>query len=72
MKLKLLDCIALSKDLPGQGLREGDVGTVVEVYDREWFEVEFIDEAGNTLALLTLNARDLRPVAAKLGVTPSS
>jgi hypothetical protein len=43
------------------GLREGTLGTVVMVYTYPWpgYEVEFCDENGFTLALLTLYDGDL-------------
>lgn len=53
--LKLYDVVALTEDLPGQGLRRGDVGTVVEVFVNTehhpaGFIVEFVDEAGAVYA----------------------
>jgi len=45
------------------GLRTGDVGAVVEVHGPDGLEVEFVTASGRTAALLTLNARDVRPVA---------
>jgi hypothetical protein len=46
------------------GLRKGDLGAVVEVYEPDGLEVEFVTASGRTAALLTLNARGVRPVAA--------
>ncbi len=54
--MKLLDVVALTKDLPDQNLYKGQVGTIVEVYDSENFEVEFVDLQGRTYAVETLNA----------------
>lgn len=48
--LKLLDVIALIENLPELGLYRGQVGTIVEV-----FEVEFSDMQGRTYALETLS-----------------
>ncbi|MBD2079100.1 DUF4926 domain-containing protein [Leptolyngbya sp. FACHB-17] len=41
--MKLLDVVALTKDLPDQNLYKRQVGTIVEVYDLTTFEVEFVD-----------------------------
>ena len=58
-------CLAveLDRDVPEYGLRKGDLGAVVEVYEGEGLEVEFVTASGRTAALLTLSARDVRPVA---------
>jgi hypothetical protein len=58
-----LELVALKADLPDHGLRKGDVGTVVEVYDAENVEVEFVDASGDTRALLTLSSKDVRKLA---------
>jgi Domain of unknown function (DUF4926) len=57
--MKLLDVVVLTKDLPELNLRKGQVGTIVEVYMSDDFEVEFVDLQGNTYALETLNASQL-------------
>jgi hypothetical protein len=63
MTYQRLDTIVLDRDLPEHGLRKGDLGAVVEVYESDGLEVEFVTAAGRTAALLTLNARDVRPAA---------
>jgi uncharacterized protein DUF4926 len=63
MTYQLLDTIVLDRDVPEHGLRKGDLGAIVEVYEPDAFEVEFVTASGRTAALLTLNARDVRPVA---------
>ena len=63
MTFQLLDTIVLDRDLPDHGLRRGDLGAVVEVYEPDGLEVEFVTASGRTAALLTLNVRDVRPVA---------
>ena len=60
MGLKTLDCVVLKRDLPAQGLRKGDIGTVVETYEPDGFEVEFVTAAGDTIAVLTLAEHDIR------------
>lgn len=46
-KIKLLDVVALTQDIPEHNLKRGEVGTVVEILaNGEAFEVEFSDENG--------------------------
>jgi len=63
MTYAVLDTVVLSRDLPEHGLQAGDLGAVVEVYPPDGVEVEFVRASGQTKALLTLMAADLRPVA---------
>ena len=62
MTYRVLDTVVLDRDLPDHGLRKGDLGAVVEVYEPDGLEVEFVTASGRTAALLTLNVRDVRPV----------
>jgi len=64
MKHKLLDCVVLAKDLPESGLRAGDLGTVVAIYEPDGLEIEFIKASGETQAVLTLTEADIRPIKA--------
>lgn len=64
MKFALLETVVLNRDLPEHGLRAGDLGAVVEVYDAGGVEVEFVRASGQTKALVTLKSADLRAVAA--------
>jgi hypothetical protein len=57
-----LDDVVLNKDLPKHGLRKGDLGAVVEVYEPDGIEVEFVRVSGTTQALVTLQLSDVRPV----------
>jgi hypothetical protein len=63
MTYQVLDTVVLARDLPAQGRRQGDLGAVVEVYEPDGLEVEFVTASGRTAALLTLKVRDVRPVA---------
>ncbi len=63
MRYQVLDTIVLDRDLPERGLRKGDLGSVVEVYEPDGLEVEFVTASGRNAALLTLNCRDVRPVS---------
>ncbi|MCU0779271.1 MAG: DUF4926 domain-containing protein [Akkermansiaceae bacterium] len=61
-----LDVVALTCNLPEQGLVRGDVGTVVLVHGSGVaFEVEFVGYDGHTVALLTLECDQLRPLDAR-------
>jgi Domain of unknown function (DUF4926) len=60
-----LDTVVLTRSFPEHGLRKGDVGAVVHLYSGgKAFEVEFVTAAGETQALLTIKAEDVRPMAA--------
>jgi len=63
MIYRVLDTIVLDRDVPDHGLRKGDLGAVVEVYEPGGLEVEFVTASGRTAAVVTLEARDVRPVA---------
>lgn len=63
MTYHVLDTVVLIRDLDAHELRKGDLGAVVEIYEPDGLEVEFVTASGKTAALLTLNARDVRPVA---------
>jgi hypothetical protein len=57
--MKLLDIVALTKDVPSHHLRRWQVGTIVEELAPNVFEVEFSDDQGQTYALLPLEAHQL-------------
>ena len=59
---KLLDTVVLDRGLAEHGLRHGDLGTVVQIYEPDGLEVEFVTASGKTQALVTLNVKDVRPV----------
>jgi len=61
--IKELDTVVLKRDLPDEGLRAGDLGAVVHLYDTaEAYEVEFVRADGRTVALVTLTPADVRPM----------
>lgn len=62
MRFKELDTVVLDCDLPDHGLRKGDLGAVVQVYEPEALEVEFVTASGRTQALVALRAGDVRAV----------
>ena len=63
MTLKELDIVVLDVDLPEHGLSRGDLGTVVLVHDDKGYEVEFMALDGETLAVVSLFASQVRPVS---------
>ena len=58
-KVKLLDVVALTDDLPEQKLERGQVGTVVEILAPDVYEVEFADNDGRTYAELAVKEEKL-------------
>lgn len=61
--IKELDTVVLTHDISEFGLTLGDIGAVVHCYkDGAAYEVEFVMAGGNTVAVLTLNNADIRPM----------
>jgi len=54
-----LEVVALLADVPHHGLVRGQVGTVVERLTDDVFEVEFVDDDGQTYAEIALPAEQL-------------
>ena len=63
MKFKTLEAVVLERDLRDHGLRKGDLGAVVQTYEPDGLEVEFVMAAGRTKAVVTLTRREVRAVA---------
>jgi uncharacterized protein DUF4926 len=56
-----LELVVLRGPAREHGLRAGDVGTVVHAYTNDSaYEVEFVDGSGDTVAVLTLSASQVR------------
>jgi hypothetical protein len=54
------DVVALTEDVPADGLYKGDVGAVVHCYRAgEIYKVEFIDERGGTKRIASIPASRL-------------
>jgi hypothetical protein len=58
-EIKLLDIVALTENLQSEGLRRGEVGTVVEKWNDGVFEVEFSDDTGKAYAFAAVPAEKL-------------
>jgi hypothetical protein len=56
-----LDLVVLTHPIVAHGLEQGDIGTIVHVYqDGHAYEVEFVTAEGATVAVLTLTGADVR------------
>jgi len=61
-----LDTVVLTRDIPAERLRKGDLGAVVLVHQNgAAYEVEFVTLDGQTLALVTLPADAVRAVTGR-------
>ena len=58
-EIKLLDVVALVEDVNSEGLRRGEVGTVVEKWKDGVFEVEFSDNSGKAYAFAALRPEQM-------------
>jgi hypothetical protein len=58
-----LSQVVLTEDVPEHGLKAGDVGTVVLVHrGGEGYEVEFVAFDGETLAVVSVYAAQVRAI----------
>ena len=65
MAFVLYSEVILTRDVPEEGLRAGDIGTIVERHaepgaGEEGYSIEFFDMTGNTVVVATLPAGALR------------
>ena len=63
MTIKVLDTVVLKRDIAEHHLKSGDLGAVVEVYEPDGIEVEFVMGTGKTHALVTLTTNDVRSLS---------
>jgi hypothetical protein len=61
--MKEHDLVVLVRDIEGADLKAGDVGVIVGEYEKGGYEVEFVSAGGDTLAVLTLDHSDVRPMS---------
>jgi uncharacterized protein DUF4926 len=60
------DCIVLTQDKPDEGLKAGDLGTVVHIHGQAAaYAVEFMTLTGQTIAIATVLPDQLRPVGSR-------
>lgn len=62
MQIELLDIVVLNEDLPAEGLRRGNIGTVIELLEDDAFLVEFVSSKGAVYAQTLLRTRQLLKV----------
>ena len=65
MQYSLLEVVQLQQDFPNLSLFRESIGTVIDTYmdPHEAYEVEFCDDRGATVALLTLRPEQLRSIS---------
>lgn len=62
--IKEHDLVVLTQDLPEERLAAGDVGTVVHIHEGgRGYEVEFMTLSGQTVAVATVMASQVRPIS---------
>lgn len=60
-----LASVVLTTNLPERGLQAGDIGTVVLVHQEgQGYTVEFMTLSGETVAVITVPAEQIRPIRA--------
>ena len=63
---RVLPIIMTTTDLPEYGLKAGDIGTAVSVHDQhQGYEIEFVSLDGETVAVVSLTATQIRPIGRK-------
>ena len=61
--IKEHDCVVLTEDLAAEGLKAGDIGTVIYIHaSGAGYEVEFMTLAGQTFAVVTLLPTQVRAI----------
>ena len=67
-KIALFDRVALTRDLPGDGLYRGDVATVVDQVEAEGYErgyvLEVFNALGETIKVIDVPASAVAPLSA--------
>ncbi|MBK9016334.1 MAG: DUF4926 domain-containing protein [Saprospiraceae bacterium] len=61
--MKEFDRVILTENIDKFGLKVGDIGSIVHVYDKDkCFEVEFATLLGETVAVCTIFPNQIRPI----------
>ena len=53
-EIRLLDVVAVTKNVPKYNLWRGEIGAIVECHPDNAYEVEFVAQDGYTYALVTV------------------
>lgn len=63
MEIELYQSVRLITDkYAGEGLTKGMIGTILERYDDENYEVEWYDAAGNTVTFFAFHVKDFEVI----------
>ncbi len=63
-KIKLYQTVKLITDkYEESGLKRGTLGTVLEIYDEENFEIEWYDTLGNVIYMCAFNIVDFEVIS---------
>ena len=70
MKFETFSRVALKTDVPEEGLRRGDVATIVEYHQgrpaqEPGYSLEVFNAVGETVAVITLRESQIEPLSAK-------
>jgi len=66
MMINEYERVVLTTDLPQYQLQAGDMGVVVMIHgDHEGYEIEVFGVDGHTLDVITVEAKNVRPVNAR-------
>ena len=70
MKFEMFSRVALKTDVPENGLRRGDVATIVEYHQgrpgqEPGYSLEVFNAVGETVAVITLRESQIEPLSAK-------
>ncbi len=70
MKFEMFSRVALKTDVPENGLRRGDVVTIVEHHQgrpgqEPGYSLEVFNAVGETVAVITLRESQIEPLSAK-------
>jgi hypothetical protein len=62
--MDMLDVVTLLEDLTAEGLKKGDQGVIIDIFQEPTlaYEVEFCDSEGRTVAQVTLTSEQMKVV----------
>lgn len=66
MKYELFTEVVLAQDIPGKGLKKGDVATVVDRHElpgrEDGYSLEIFNAVGDTIAVVTVPESQIEPL----------
>jgi hypothetical protein len=70
MKFEMFSRVALKTDVPENGLRRGDLATIVEYHEglpgqEPGYSLEVFNAVGDTVAVIALGESEIEPLSAK-------